>query len=65
MSFFNSKRVCDPAQEPAHAERLNAITNRGKAEHANYPPPKDDLGPPLIKRLFWTPAELLAEPSGG
>jgi len=47
--------------EAAANKRLAAVTGRGKEEESLYPA-VDELpltAPPIIKRRFWTPDELM------
>ena len=47
--------------EAATNKRLDAVTGRGKVEESLYPPVEDLplKAPPIIKRRFWTPDELI------
>jgi hypothetical protein len=47
--------------EAAANKRLDAVTGRGKVEESLYPSVQELplKPPPVIKRRFWTPAELI------
>jgi hypothetical protein len=52
------------AESAAVAERLKAITSRGKVERSFYDISEEPLKPQGRPRLFWTPVELAVESSG-
>jgi len=65
MRFLKSMRAPGAAENAALAERLSAITNRGRVELSSYPVLDEPSEPQGMQRIFWTPDELAAESSGG
>lgn len=61
MKFLarKSERIEPQVEEALLAERLKSVAGRGRNEMDLCPPRPDPAEPRRVKRLFWTPGELI------
>jgi hypothetical protein len=57
MRFLKSKRGSQSPEGEALAERLNAISARGRLEKSDAPA-EESAAPAQIRQVFWTPSDL-------